>query len=373
MAEQVKQLNVAMIGSGFMGRAHSNAFRQAGCFFDLPYEIKLKVVCARNREAVEGFSRKWGWNEAQTDWQSVVSRKDIDVVDICVPNHMHAPIAIAAAQAGKMVLCEKPLAMNLAEAVRMAEAACNVQSLVWFNYRRVPAIALAKQLVDQGKVGHPYHYRATYLQSWGSDPAGANAWRFRRLEAGSGAMGDLLSHSLDLALLLNGPITELSSLLQTFVPGREVDDAALLLARFANGSVGTFEATRFATGCVNRNCFEIHGSRGAIRFNLEDMNRLEVFDTSDAAEIQGPHNVLVTGPDHPYASHFWPPGHIIGYEHTFIATLVDFLRCTATGEAFHPNFDDAVGVQRLLDAVENSARSKAWTNVNEREPTCATR
>lgn len=363
MAKQVKKLNVAMIGSGFMGRAHSNAFRQAGCFFDIPYDLKLKVICARDKEAVENFASKWGWEEAQTHWQSVVTRKDIDIVDICAPNNMHAPIAIAAAQAAKMVLCEKPLAMNFAEALRMAKAARNVRNGVWFNYRRVPAIAFAKQLVDQGKIGQPYHYRATYLQSWGADPAVANAWRLRQAEAGSGVLGDLLSHSLDLALLLNGPITELSSLLQTFVPKREVDDAALLLARFANGSIGTFEATRFATGCLNRNYFEIHGSRGALRFNLEEMNRLEVFDSNDAAEIQGTHNVLVTGADHPYTSHFWPPGHIIGYEHTFIATLVDFLGSLAKDDAFHPNFDDAAEVQKLLDAVESSAKSKSWTNV----------
>jgi predicted dehydrogenase len=363
MARQIKKLNIAMIGSGFMGRAHSNAFRQAGCFFDLSYEPNLKVVCARNEEALRGFAGKWGWEEAQTDWQSVIARKDIDLIDICAPNNMHAPIAIAAAQAGKMVLCEKPLAMNFAEAVRMANAARSVRNGAWFNYRRVPAITFAKQLVDQGKVGQPYHYRATYLQSWGADPEVANAWRFRHAEAGSGAMGDLLSHSLDLALLLNGPITELSSLLQTFVPNREVDDAALLLARFANGSVGTFEATRFATGCLNRNYFEIHGSRGALRFNLEDMNRLEVFDSNDAAGVQGSHDVLVTGPDHPYVSHFWPPGHIIGYEHTFIATLADFLESLAKGDVFHPNFDDAAEVQKLLDVVKISARSKSWTSL----------
>lgn len=352
-----------MIGAGFMGRAHSNAFRQAGCFFDVPYELNLKVVCARNRAAAESFASKWGWEEAQTDWQSVVVRSDIDVVDICTPNYTHAPIAIAAARAGKIVLCEKPLAMNYAEAVRMAEAARNVQTLVWFNYRRVPAIAFAKQLVDQGKVGQPYHYRATYLQSWGGDPKVADAWRFRQSEAGSGAVGDLLSHSLDLALLLNGPITEIASTLKTFVPERKVDDAVLLLARFANGSIGTFEATRFATGCLNRNYFEIHGSKGAIRFNLEDMNRLEVFDCSDAAEIQGSHNVLVTGSDHPFTSHFWPPGHIIGYEHTFITTLAGFLTCLARDEAFHPNFEDALQVQQLLDAVEASAHTKSWTNI----------
>ena len=362
MAKQKRELNVAMVGCGFMGRAHSNAFRQVGCFFNVPYVLRLKVVCARDRSAVQEFAAQWGWQEAQTDWQSVIARKDIDVVDICAPNHLHAPIAVAAADAGKMVLCEKPLAMNFVEAERMAEAARNVPNLVWYNYRRVPAVALAKRLVEQGKIGQPYHYRATYLQSWGADPQRADAWRFRKPQAGSGAMGDLLSHSLDLALLLNGPIVELTSILQTFVPEREVDDAVLLLARFANGSIGTFEATRFATGCRNRNYFEIHGSQGAVRFNLEELNRLDVFDCNDATEIQGAHNVLVTGPAHPYVDHFWPPGHIVGYEHTFVATLADFLESLAADTSFHPNFDDGAEVQKLLDAVENSANSRSWTS-----------
>jgi len=363
MAKQVRKLNVAMIGYGFMGRAHSNAFIQVGHFFDLPYDLKLKVMCGRKRSAVEAMASQWGWEEAQTDWQSVVTRKDIDVVDICAPNHLHAQIAIAAAEAGKIVLCEKPLAMNVVEAQEMANAAHSVPNLVWFNYRRVPAIALAKELIEQGRVGKPYHYRATYLQSWGANPQSPDAWRFRKVEAGSGAMGDLLSHSLDLALMLNGPISELTSLIHTFTPNREVDDAVIALTRFANGSIGTFEATRFAIGCQNRNYFEIHGEKGSIRFNLEDLNRLEVFDRNDATEIQGVHKLLVPGPGHPYTSHFWPPGHIIGYEHTFIATLADFLNCFAKNEAFHPNFDDAVDVQKLLEAVETSAQKGTWTKV----------
>jgi predicted dehydrogenase len=363
MTKQIKKLNVAMIGHGFMGRAHSNAFRQVGCFFDIPCQLQLKVICGRNRSEIEDFAATWGWQEAQTDWESVVVRKDVDIVDICAPNHLHAPIAIAAAGAGKIVFCEKPLAMDASEAKRMADAARSRPNLVWFNYRRVPAIAFAKQLIDEGKVGRPYHYRATYLQSWGGDPDRAGVWRFRRSEAGSGAMGDLLSHSLDLALLLNGPVTEVSGLIQTFLPDREVDDAVLTLARFANGSIGSFEATRFATGCRNRNYFEVHGSRGAIRFNLEDLNRLEVFDGNDAMEIQGAHNLLVTGPGHPYSSHFWPPGHIIGYEHTFVATLADFLNCLSKQEVFHPNFDDGLEVQKLLEAVQMSAESKSWTGL----------
>ena len=352
-----------MIGHGFMGRAHSNAFRQVGYFFDLPYELKLKVICGRNADAVQKFASKWGWEEAQTDWQKVVMRKDIDVVNIGAPNHLHAPIAIAAAEAGKIVFCEKPLATNLTEAKRMAGAARKLPNLVWFNYRRVPAIALAKRLIEEGRIGKPYHYRATYLQSWGPDPKRIGIWRFRKSDAGSGAMGDLLSHALDLALLLNGPITELSGMLQTFMPDREVDDAVLLLARFANGSVGTFESTRFATGCRNRNVLEVHGSEGAIRFNLEDLNRLKVFSSSDSAEMQGSHNVLVTSPEHPYVSHYWPPGHIVGWEHTFISTLADFIACLEKGEPFHANFDDALEVQRLMDAVEKSAHSKRWISV----------
>jgi len=370
VAKPGKTLNVAMIGHGFMGRAHSNAFRQVGCYFEIPYKLQLKVICGRNRNEVQEFATTWGWEEAQSDWQSVVGRKDVDIVDVCAPNHLHGPIAIAAAEAGKIVLCEKPLAMDAAEAKRMAGAARSVPNLVWFNYRRVPAIALAKELVEQGKIGQPYHYRATYLQSWGPDPERAGVWRFRKAEAGSGAMGDLLSHSLDLALLLNGPITEVISLIHTFIPGRDVDDAVLTLARFANGSIGSFEATRFATGCRNRNYFEIHGSQGAIGFNLEDLNRLEVFDRNDATVIQGAHDVLVTGPGHPYTSHFWPPGHIVGYEHTFIATLADFLRCLAEESTFHPNFDDAVEVQNLLEAVRSSAQNKLWMKVaTSAEPT----
>jgi len=249
------------------------------------------------------------------------------------------------------------------EAERMADAAQNIPTLVWFNYRRVPAIALAKKLVDEGRLGQIYHYRATYLQSWGADPVNPDAWRFKQSEAGSGAMGDLLSHSIDLALMLNGSLDEVSALIHTFTPGREVDDAVLLLARFANGSVGSFEATRYAIGCRNRNYFEIHGSNGAIRFDLEDLNHLNVFDAGDTAEVQGSHNVLVTGPGHPYTSRFWPPGHILGYEHTFILTLADFLQSLENNEKFHVNFQDAVNVQKVLHAVEESARTRAWASI----------
>ncbi len=358
-----KQLNVAMIGQGFMGRAHSNAFHQVGHFCEFPYDLRLKVICGRNQPQLKATATRWGWEEVASDWESVVERKDVDVIDICTPNYLHAPIAIAAAEAGKIVLCEKPLSMSVEEGEHMAKAARNVPTLVWFNYRRVPAIALAKTLVDEGRLGQIYHYRATYLQSWGADPAIPDAWRFKQSEAGSGAMGDLLSHSIDLALMLNGSVNEVSALVHTFAPGREVDDAALMLARFANGSIGTFEATRFAIVCRNRNYFEIHGAKGAIRFDLEDLNRLHVFDAGDAVAVQGSHNVLVTGPGHPYVSDFWPPGHILGYEHTFILTLADFLQSLEKNLIFHANFQDAVEVQRVLAGVEESAQARSWTRI----------
>jgi predicted dehydrogenase len=355
-----KRLRVAMIGQGFMGRAHSNAFHQVGHFCESYYDLILKLICGRNQPQLEAMATRWGWEGVSNDWEEVVERKDVDIVDICTPNYLHAPIAIAAARAGKIVLCEKPLAMSVEEAERMAIAAQNVPTLVWFNYRRVPAIALAKKLVDEGRLGQIYHYRATYLQSWGADPASPDAWRFKQSEAGSGAMGDLLSHSIDLALMLNGSVDEVSSLVHTFASGRPVDDAVLMLARFANGSIGSFEATRFAIGCRNRNYLEIHGAKGAIRFDLEDLNRLHVFDAGDDAQVQGSHNVLVTGPGHPYTSSFWPPGHILGYEHTFILTLADFLQSLEKNEMFHANFKDAVKVQRVLRAVEESARGRSW-------------
>ena len=356
-------LGVAMIGQGFMGRAHSNAFLQVNHFFDTPYSLDLKIICGRDKEKLGEMAKRWGWGASSTQWEDVIERNDIQVVDIATPNHLHAEIAIAAAKAGKIVLCEKPLAMNLEEARRMADSARQVPNLVWFNYRRVPAIALAKRLIDEGRLGQIYHYRATYLQSWGASRS-VDGWRFKRCEAGSGAVGDLLAHIVDIALLLNGPISELSGVTHTFAPGREVDDAVLLQARFENGSIGTFEATRYAIGCLNQNAFEIHGSQGMLRFNLEDLNHLEFFDATGSAQSQGAADIMVTNPDHPYVRHFWPPGHIIGYEHTFIATLADFLDSLALGQPFHANFQDALEVQRVLTAVEESSKRRAWLTLS---------
>ncbi len=359
-----QNLNIAMIGTGFIAGAHSNAFHQTGRFFKIPYELRLKVLCGRDRTKLEAVASRWGWEEVETDWRAIVGRMDIDAVDIAVPNALHAPIALAAAEAGKMVLCEKPLAVSLQEAETMAKAVRNVPNMVWFNYRRVPAVAFAKRLVEEGRIGQTFHYRTLYLNQSGNDPAKASGWRYQRADAGSGATGDLLSHSIDQALYLNGPIAELMAMTHTFFPGRDVDDAALLLVRFANGSIGTFEATRFGIGCRNRNSFEIHGSKGMLGFNLEDMNTLEFQDATEAANLRGSRKLMVTGPNHPYAENFWKPGHIIGYEHTFIATLGDFLEGLANGKPFHPNFEDAVAVQRVLDAVERSASSRNWVKLD---------
>ena len=356
-------LNIAMIGTGFIAKAHSNAFRQVTHFFNVPYELNLKVLCGRNQNKLESGAAQWGWQEIATDWQSVVRRPDIDVIDIAVPNALHAPIAIAAAQAGKIVFFEKPLATSLAEAETMAQAMHKVPTLVWFNYRRIPAVAFAKRLIAEGRIGQTYHYRALYLNQSGSDPSKATTWRYRRSEAGMGAAGDLLSHSIDSALYLNGPIVELTALMHNFAAGRDVDDATLLLARFANGSIGTFEATRYGVGCRNRKTFEINGSKGMLRFDMDELNQLEFLDATEPPNLQAPRNLTVTGPDHPYSENFWKPAHIIGYEHTFIATLGDFLGAMARKEPLHADLEAAVEVQKVLDAVERSAKSGTWVKL----------
>ncbi len=355
-----RKLRVALIGQGFMGRAHSNAYAQVKHFFDVPFDIERAVICGRDRARLEQTAATWGWQQAETDWRAVVERKDIDVVDVATPNALHAPMAIAAAQAGKIVFCEKPLAVSAEEGARMADAARGVPNMVWFNYRRVPAVAFARQLVDENRIGRVFHYRATYLNESGSDPTRRPSWKMEKALAGSGVIGDLLSHVVDTAMYLNGPIRELSALTQTFEPGRDVDDACITLARFANGSVGSFEASRYGVGCRNRNAFEMQGERGMIRFNLENFNHLEFHDATEPRNTQGARSILVTGPDQPYAGRFWKPGHPIGYEHTFISALGDFLETLAIGKEFHPNFADAQKVQTVLEAVQSSAQSGVW-------------
>jgi len=370
----MKKLNIAMIGYGFMGRAHSNAWRQVRSFFDVPYEPVLKAICGRNETQVKKIADRFGWQEYATDWREVVTRPDIDLVDICSPGHTHAPIAIAAAAARKILFCEKPLANSLAEAEEMLEAAEDhgCVHMICHNYRRAPAVSLARELIEAGEIGNIYHYRATYLQDWLRNPEFPTRWRLNKSEAGSGALGDLFSHSVDLARYLVGEISELSAMLKTFVPQRpvsntnnlaevDVDDAALALVTFQNGAIGSIEATRYASGRKNFNRFEINGSKGSVAFNLERMNELEFY--SDEGPNSGFKTIQATDPRHPYVSGWWPPGHIIGYEHTFTHTVLELLQALAEKRSPIPNFADGVKNQRVLDAVEKSAISRAWQTV----------
>jgi predicted dehydrogenase len=371
----MKKLNVAMIGYKFMGRAHSNAWRQVARFFDTPFEPVLRVVCGRKLEDVERAAGTLGWAEAATSWEEVVRRDDVDVVDICTPGDTHEPIAIAAAEAGKVVFCEKPLANTLAEAERMLDAvrARGVIHMICHNYRRVPAVSLAKRLIDEGTIGAIHHYRGTYLQDWIVDPAFPRVWRLEKSKAGSGALGDIASHSIDLARYLVGEIAEVSALLKTFVAERplpddpatlgpvDVDDAALSLVRFENGAIGTIEGTRFATGRKNYNRFEINGSKGSIVFDLERMNELELY--VEEGPNSGFRTILATDAAHPYIAGWWPPGHIIGYEHTFTHTVLDLLDAVDKAYIPTPNFEDGVRTQRVLDTIERAAASRTWETV----------
>ncbi len=358
-------LRVALLGQGFMGKAHSNAYAQAAHFYDLPFRIRRTLLCGRNPSSLAAMAARWGWGDTSTDWRTAIDRSDIDAVDIALPNHLHAEVAIAAARAGKIVLCEKPLASSLSDAEAMADAARGVATMVWFNYRRVPAIAYAHELIQAGRLGTIFHYDAAYRQQWGPDRSRDGTWKMDPALAGTGVADDLLTHLLDTALYLNGPIAEGIAMRRTFVPDRAVDDAFLAMLTFENGSVGTFEATRFGIGCRNANTFQIHGSGGMLRFNLERLNNLEFLDAGDPPLEQGLRDVLVTDMKHPIVGHFWRPGHIIGYEHTFIAALAEFLDCLARGAEFHPDFTDGLAVQRILAALQQSARTRQWTAVGE--------
>ena len=398
-------LRVAMVGHAFMGTAHSQAWRTVNRVFDLPATAVMQVVCGRDAARTQEAADRLGWAHAATDWREVVERDDIDLVDVCTPGDSHAEIAVAALQAGKHVLCEKPLANTVEQAERMVEAARaaaarGVRSMVGFNYRRVPAAALARQLVEQGRLGEIRHVRAQYLQDWIIDPEFPLVWRLQKERAGSGALGDLGAHIIDLAQYVTGQaIGGVSALTETFISERpladastglsatggsrtggsrtvgsrtggsrtgrvSVDDAALFLARFGRGAIGTFEATRFATGHKNGLRLEVEGSRGAIRFDFEAMNELQFYDATDPAATAGFRRILVTEPDHPYMSAWWPAGHLIGYEHTFTHELRDLIEAIATGRDPRPSFADGLQVQRVLGAVQDSAaRSSAWTAI----------
>ncbi|MCH7871822.1 MAG: Gfo/Idh/MocA family oxidoreductase [Planctomycetes bacterium] len=383
-----KPLNVGLVGYGFMGRAHSNAYRKVSQFFEVEHRPVLKAVCGRDAERVAAFAANWGYEAVESDWRKLVDRDDIDLIDICAPNSAHRDIAVAAAQSGKMVLCEKPLAMNTAEAEEMTRAVerAGVANMVWFNYRRVPAIALAKQVCDEQRIGRAFHYRATYLQDWTISPdvpqGGAGLWRLDARVAGSGVTGDLLAHSIDTAMWLNGPIARVTARTETFVKERmhaesgrvepvTIDDACMFLADFANGSLGTFESTRYARGRKNYNTFELNGEAGSVFFDLEDPQYLQFFEYDQKqsgkkveAHLTGWRKIHVTNSEHPYMDRWWVPGCTIGYEHTFINALADFLKGIETGEPAQPDFRCALQTQRVCDAVLESARSGQWVQID---------
>jgi predicted dehydrogenase len=377
-----KPLNIGMIGYGFMGRAHSNAYRKVNNFFDLEYRPVLKAACARSADKAKAFADKWGYESVETDWRKLIERKDIDAVDICTPNNTHAEIALAAAKAGKMILCEKPLAMNGPEGLKMVEAVekARVPNMVWYNYRRVPAVTLAKQLIDEGKLGRIYHYRAKFLQDWTINPelpqGGTGLWRLDVAAAGSGVSGDLLAHCIDTAIWLNGGLANLSAMTETFVKERKhnltgkvekvgIDDACIFMGRFANGSLASFESTRYARGHKALYTFEINGEHASIFWDLHDLHRLQYFDHRDPGVVRGWRSIHVSDGDHPYMGNWWVPGLQIGYEHSFVHQVADFLDGLAKGKAAEPTFRDAYRTQLVLDAILNSAKSGKWVEVKQ--------
>jgi predicted dehydrogenase len=385
-----KQVNVGLIGYSFMGKAHSHAYKDMAFFFPEAAAVPgMKAICGRNRANVRAAAATFGWEGYETDWRKLIKRDDIDLVDVSTPGDTHAEIAIAAAEAGKHVFCEKPLANSLAEARAMAAAVrkAKVRSMVAYNYRRVPAVALARQLIDEGRIGTIYHWRAVYLQDWIMDPNFPLVWRLQKEKAGSGPHGDLNAHIIDLARYLVGEIAEVAGMEETFIKERPlvedvnaalgakagktkkkgrvtVDDATLFLARFANGALGSFEATRFAGGRRNGNRFEINGSKGSIAFNLEKMNELQYYNREDESHIQGFREIIVNEGAHPYMAHWWPPGHIVGWEHTFVHEVFDLMQAIAgKNKHLHPDFEEGVKDQAVLEAVSESIKNRSWIKV----------
>ncbi len=378
----MKTLNVGMIGYGFMGRAHSNAFRKVNNFFPLEHKVVLKAACGRDGAKTQAFADTWGYESVESDWKKLIARKDIDVIDVAAPNNVHAEIAIAAAKAGKMIICEKPLAMNAAEALTMVKAVekAKVANMVWYNYRRIPAVTLAKQLIDEGRLGKIFHYRAKFLQDWTINAdvpqGGPGTWRLDVNVAGSGVTGDLLAHCIDTALWLNGGIKDVSAMTETFVKERPdaatgkkkkvgIDDASAFLARFNNGSLATFEATRYARGHKALYTFEINGENASIFWDLHDLHRLQYFDHRDAGAIRGWRSIHVSDSDHPYMKNWWVPGLQIGYEHSFVHQVADFIQGLETGKPAAPTFRDGLATDLVTDAVLKSAKSRKWENVKK--------
>src|SRR6516164_3953672 len=377
---QKKPLNLGVVGYGFMGRTHSNAYKRVNDFFDVEYRPVLKAICGRSAENASAFAAQWGYESTETDWRKLIERKDIDAIDICTPNNTHAEIALAAAKAGKMILCEKPLGMSMVEGQRMVDAVekAGVPNTVWYNYRRIPAVTLAKKLIDEGRLGRIFHYRANFLQDWTISAdvpqGGAATWRLDVAAAGSGVTGDLLAHCIDTALWLNGHINSVSAMTETFVKERKhnltgkvepvgIDDACAFLCRFENGSLGLFESTRYARGHKALYTFEINGEKASLKWDLHDLHRLEYFDHRDDSIIRGWRSVHVTDGDMPYMKHWWVPGLQIGYEHTFIHQVADFLQGLSEEKHAAPTFRDALATDQVTDAVLQSAKNARWEKV----------
>ncbi|HRK21589.1 MAG TPA: Gfo/Idh/MocA family oxidoreductase [Fimbriimonadaceae bacterium] len=381
-----RKLNVGLIGYQFMGKAHSNAYRQVGRFFDLPVEVGMHTICGRTESAVKDAAQKMGWDNVETDWRKVVANPDIDIIDVSTPGDSHCEIACAAAEAGKIVFCEKPIGNTLDEAKTMLDAVkkAGVANAVFHNYRKAPAVALAKKMIAGGKLGTIYHMRAVYLQDWIADPNFPLVWRLQKEKCGSGTHGDINAHIIDLGRHLLGEFDEVVGMMHTFIKKRPlaagiddklgakassemgdvtVDDAAAFLAKFKNGALGTFEASRFAVGRKNHNRFEINGSKGSLIFNLERMNELEYYNNEDPDGEHGFRLIQATEASHPYAGNYWPVGHIIGYEHTFVNLVADALTAIAEGKPCSPDFVDGYENQRVLDAVEKSHESRAWVKL----------
>jgi predicted dehydrogenase len=376
-----RELAVGLIGYKFMGQAHANAWRQAPRFFVLPADIRLKTICGRDGSEVRKAAAQLGWEKGETDWRRVVDDPQIDIIDICAPNDTHCEIAVAAARAGKAILCEKPLARNAAEAETMVRAVkkARVVNMICHNYRRVPAIALARQMIERGDLGDRiFHFRARYAQDWIVDPSFPLVWRLQAKVAGSGALGDIFSHAVDLGRYLVGELGDVCATMQTFVKERPlpgyssrtrrrgkvtVDDAVTMFGRFKNGALASVEATRFAPGRKNSLTLEINGSSGSLVFDLEEMNSLRFYSRGDSQDAQGFRDIIVTEPSHPYIKAWWPPGHSIGYEHTFVHTVADFVKAVVARKTVQPNFADGLQNQRVLDAVEKSARTGRWAKL----------
>jgi predicted dehydrogenase len=387
-----RKVGVLLIGGGFMGKTHSNAYLKVAKFFDLPVEPVMACFCRRSKAGLQETADRWGWQAVEADWRKAIRRDDVDLVDISTPNNLHRDMAVAAARAGKMIFCEKPLAMNVAQARQMVDAAkkARIKTFVAFNYRRCPAVALARQIVAEGRIGRIYHVRACYLQDWIMDPAFPLVWRLKKEVSGSGAHGDINAHSIDMARYITGEeFAEVCGVTETFIKQRPlgemageglrakggktkgrvtVDDAAVFMARMTGGALATFTATRFAAGRRNANRIEIYGSKGSLVFDFERMNELEYYNVDDPAHLQGYRRILATDPPHPYMDAWWPAGHGIGYEHGFINTVADIMRAIGSKgrkAEFKPDFADALEVQKVLDAVLLSDKKRRWVEIGK--------